>query len=45
MKVAFDNTSTETVSDIEAAHNELVGRGVDATEMWHGPPFLKATSI
>jgi catechol 2,3-dioxygenase-like lactoylglutathione lyase family enzyme len=27
------------VSDIEAAHNELVGRGIDATEVWHGPPF------
>ena len=27
------------VSDIEAAHHELVGRGIDASEMWHGPPF------
>jgi catechol 2,3-dioxygenase-like lactoylglutathione lyase family enzyme len=27
------------VSDIEAAHNELVGRGIDATDVWHGPPF------
>jgi catechol 2,3-dioxygenase-like lactoylglutathione lyase family enzyme len=27
------------VSDIEAAHNELVGRGVDASEVWHGAPF------
>jgi catechol 2,3-dioxygenase-like lactoylglutathione lyase family enzyme len=27
------------VSDIEAAHAELVGRGIDASEMWHGPPF------
>ena len=27
------------VSDIEAAHNELTGRGVDASEVWHGPPF------
>src|SRR6201988_719634 len=27
------------VSDIEAAHNELVGRGIDATDGWHGPPF------
>jgi catechol 2,3-dioxygenase-like lactoylglutathione lyase family enzyme len=27
------------VSDIEAAHDELVGRGIDASEMWHGPPF------
>src|ERR1700687_3082784 len=28
-----------TVSDIEAAHDELVGRGIDASEVWHGPPF------
>ena len=28
-----------TVSDIEAAHGELVGRGIDATDVWHGPPF------
>jgi catechol 2,3-dioxygenase-like lactoylglutathione lyase family enzyme len=27
------------VSDIEAAHAELLGRGVDATDIWHGPPF------
>jgi catechol 2,3-dioxygenase-like lactoylglutathione lyase family enzyme len=27
------------VSDIEAAHDELVGRGVDVKEVWHGPPF------
>jgi hypothetical protein len=27
------------VSDIEAAHDELVGRGIDASEGWHGPPF------
>jgi len=27
------------VCDIEAAHNELVGRGIDATDVWHGPPF------
>ena len=27
------------VSDIVAAHGELVGRGIDATEIWHGPPF------
>jgi catechol 2,3-dioxygenase-like lactoylglutathione lyase family enzyme len=30
---------TLIVSDIEAAHEELVDRGVDATEVWHGPPF------
>jgi catechol 2,3-dioxygenase-like lactoylglutathione lyase family enzyme len=28
-----------TVSDIEAAHKELVGRGIDASDIWHGPPF------
>jgi predicted enzyme related to lactoylglutathione lyase len=27
------------VSDIEAAHSELVARGIDASEMWHGAPF------
>ena len=27
------------VSDIEAAHDELVRRGIDASAMWHGPPF------
>src|SRR5262249_39054703 len=27
------------VSDIAAAHRELVSRGVDASEMWHGAPF------
>ena len=28
-----------TVSDIEAAHDELARRGIDASEIWHGPPF------
>lgn len=28
-----------TVSDIEAAHHELAGRGIDVSEIWHGPPF------
>src|SRR5215831_7673701 len=27
------------VSDIEAAHDELIGRGVDASEVWHGASF------
>jgi catechol 2,3-dioxygenase-like lactoylglutathione lyase family enzyme len=27
------------VSDIVAAHHDIVGRGIDATEVWHGPPF------
>ena len=30
---------TLVVSDIEAAHDELVGRGIDASEVWHGPAF------
>jgi catechol 2,3-dioxygenase-like lactoylglutathione lyase family enzyme len=30
---------TLIVSDIEAAHDELVDRGVDTTDVWHGPPF------
>src|SRR5258705_1782020 len=27
------------VSDIEAAHDELVRRGIEASEMWHGASF------
>ena len=27
------------VSDIEAAYDDLVGRGIDASDVWHGPPF------
>jgi catechol 2,3-dioxygenase-like lactoylglutathione lyase family enzyme len=27
------------VSDIEAAHDELRDRGIDVSEVWHGPPF------
>ena len=27
------------VSDIEAAHDELVGHGIEVTDVWHGPPF------
>jgi hypothetical protein len=27
------------VSDIEAAHKELVGRGIEVSDVWHGPPF------
>ena len=30
---------TLVVSDIEVAHRELIGRGIDASDMWHGPPF------
>ena len=27
------------VSDIEAAHDELIRRGINASEIWHGAPF------
>jgi catechol 2,3-dioxygenase-like lactoylglutathione lyase family enzyme len=27
------------VSDIEAAYDELVSRGIDVSDVWHGPPF------
>jgi catechol 2,3-dioxygenase-like lactoylglutathione lyase family enzyme len=27
------------VSDIEAAHDEVTGRGIDASDIWHCPPF------
>ena len=27
------------VSDIVAAHHELTGRGIDTSDIWHGPPF------
>jgi catechol 2,3-dioxygenase-like lactoylglutathione lyase family enzyme len=27
------------VSDIEAAHHQLVGRGIEVSDVWHGPPF------
>ena len=30
---------TLVVSDIVAAHEDLVGRGIDASDMWHGAPF------
>ena len=36
---------TLVVSDIVAAHDELVGRGVDATDVWHGPPFPKEARL
>jgi catechol 2,3-dioxygenase-like lactoylglutathione lyase family enzyme len=28
-----------TVSDIEAARAELVGHGIEVSDIWHGPPF------
>jgi catechol 2,3-dioxygenase-like lactoylglutathione lyase family enzyme len=30
---------TLVVSDIEAARADVVECGIDATEIWHGPPF------
>jgi catechol 2,3-dioxygenase-like lactoylglutathione lyase family enzyme len=30
---------TLVVSDIEAAHAELVSRRIEVTDIWHGPPF------
>jgi catechol 2,3-dioxygenase-like lactoylglutathione lyase family enzyme len=27
------------VSDIQAAHDDLTGRGIDVSDIWHGPPF------
>ena len=27
------------VSDVEAAHDALVDRGIDVSDVWHGPPF------
>ncbi len=27
------------VPDIVAAHDELAGRGIEVSEIWHGPPF------
>jgi hypothetical protein len=27
------------VSDIEAARDELTGRGIEASQIWHGSPF------
>jgi len=32
-------TAALAVSDIEAAHKDLVGRGVQAADVWHGAPF------
>ena len=27
------------VSDVEAARDDLAGRGIEVSEIWHGPPF------
>jgi hypothetical protein len=32
-------TAALVVSDIEAAHAEIIRRGIDASDMWHGAPF------
>ena len=37
--------ATLTVSDIEAAHDSLVGRGIDASDVWHGPPFPRQARL
>jgi len=31
--------ATLVVSDIEAAHKDLVGRDIEVTDVWHGPAF------
>jgi catechol 2,3-dioxygenase-like lactoylglutathione lyase family enzyme len=36
---------TLVVSDIVAAHGDVVGRGVDASDMWHGAPVPPAARI
>jgi catechol 2,3-dioxygenase-like lactoylglutathione lyase family enzyme len=36
---------TLVVSDIEAAGDELVGRGIDASEVWHGLPFPREARL
>jgi catechol 2,3-dioxygenase-like lactoylglutathione lyase family enzyme len=28
-----------TVTDIQAAHDDVLGRGIEASDMWHGAPF------
>jgi predicted enzyme related to lactoylglutathione lyase len=30
---------TLVVTDIEAAHDALMKRGIDVSDLWHGPPF------
>ena len=31
--------ATLVVSDVEAAHDELLKRGIEVSDVWHGPPF------
>jgi len=33
------------VSDIKAAHDGLIRRGIAASEMWHGAPFPVETRL
>ena len=33
------------VSDIKAAHDDLIRRGVSASDMWHGAPFPEEARI
>ena len=33
------SVGTLVVSDIKAAHDELIRRGIAVSEMWHGAPF------
>jgi catechol 2,3-dioxygenase-like lactoylglutathione lyase family enzyme len=33
------------VSDIEAAHDELIRRGIDASDIWHGAAFPKEARL
>ena len=33
------------VSDIEPAHDELLDRGIDVSDVWHGPPFPPETRL
>jgi catechol 2,3-dioxygenase-like lactoylglutathione lyase family enzyme len=36
---------TLVVSDIEAAREEVVGHGIDASEVWHGSPFPREARL
>jgi catechol 2,3-dioxygenase-like lactoylglutathione lyase family enzyme len=31
--------NTLVVSDVETAHQDLVSRDIEVTDIWHGPPF------
>ena len=37
--------ATLAVTDIGAVHAELLRRGIDASEVWHGPPFPAAARL